>query len=128
MEGTTEIGLSLSLLSHLEILSFCKCSKITNQSLLTSFKFKSLKELDLGSLDKITEEGIIKVTKESPFIEKLRLDGCKSLTNNSVEILTCNLPFLQFLYLNQCPHLTEECLSGIMEKCRNIKVPFILTY
>uniref|UniRef100_A0A336MM35 CSON014151 protein n=1 Tax=Culicoides sonorensis TaxID=179676 RepID=A0A336MM35_CULSO len=114
-------GLPLSVLSHLEVLSLSKCTKITNMSLSHSFKFKSLKGLDLTGLDKISTEGISQMTRECPFIEKLKLDGCKSLTNDAVDIISKNLKLLKVLYLNQCPHLTEICLSEIVDRCKNIQ-------
>lgn len=118
-------GLPLSVLSHLEVLSLSKCSKITNMSLCHSFKFKSLKGLDLTGLDKITEEGVSQMTRECPYIEKLKLDGCKSLTNDAIDLITRNLKLLKILYLNQCPHLTEICLSEIVDRCKNIQVSVI---
>lgn len=118
-------GLPLSVLSHLEVLSLSKCSKITNMSLSHSFKFKSLKGLDLTGLDKISEEGVLQMTKECPFIEKLKLDGCKSLTNDAIDSITQNLKLLKILYLNQCPHLTEICLSEIVDRCKNIQVSIL---
>ena len=51
---------------------------------------------------KLTDEGIIALTKSCPRLLKLDLAGCKNITDKSLEALATNCKLIQFLNLANC--------------------------
>jgi len=96
----------LTLLTNLQYLNLCFCTKVTNAALATITKnHKKLKHLGLFGCTKITDAGLTSINLMRP-LETLDLGGCNAISDNLFS--TLNLAHLKTLNLCFCKKITGE--------------------
>ncbi|XP_055593059.1 F-box/LRR-repeat protein 20-like [Uranotaenia lowii] len=112
---------TIDMLKGLRVLRLSQCNKISDISLIYSFKLIELKELSLAKCQQISIEGIRVLVKNCTSLEILDLSECHNINDKSVELIAIHLKRLQTLSLDRCFQLSDFSLDYIAIHCLNLR-------
>ncbi|PHT26986.1 hypothetical protein CQW23_33404 [Capsicum baccatum] len=117
----TDVGLALLGAGDLPIVQLCirKCEKVTDKGIKSSFHAdrkicKTLSDLDVGYIPKITDAAIFTIATDAKALTDLSLRFCNGVTDAAVQMLmdrpNHNSSQLQMLDLCSCRGLSAEAI------------------
>lgn len=112
---------SVARLKGLKVLKLGSCNKISDVSLMYSFKLPELKEINLSKCQQISIVGIKVLVENCPSLETVDLCDCYNICDRSIELLASKLPRLKSLNISRCYQLTDYALDYIAMHCKNIR-------
>jgi len=108
---------ALTALGDLVLLNLSGCKAITDKGLrCVGEAFKSLESLDITRCVKLSDDGLLHVTRNCQSLRRLNVYAVSVFTDRSLETIggLCNLTFLD---LCGAHHLTDRGLEGV-SRCR----------
>ena len=106
-------GPTAALYPYLSNLKFNECREVTDAGLgFLAINCPNLQTLDLRAYEKITDQGLAKLTLAK--LTSLILDYCKEITDKGLAFLAINSPKLQFLELAYCEKITDQGLAQLV--------------
>ena len=119
---STEVSaVNLSNLAGLRYLDLTACKKLTDTGLMQTIKFPELRNLHLGLIPGLTDEGLIDIIKKCPSIEELNVSQNATLTDDVIETVVKKLHRLQTLNVFGCDKLTDRSVQLIQAHCDRLK-------
>lgn len=86
---------------------------------------RKLRRLSIWRADEITDDGILRLTKNCPNLEELELVCLPKITNRAIEFVTANLFNLKLLNISYCRKLDKKCLNYIATNCKSLKKIYV---
>ncbi|KAH3762899.1 leucine Rich Repeat family protein [Pelomyxa schiedti] len=80
-----------------------------------------LESLSVRECDKITDAGVIAVTRGCPGLYALNLHGCSLVTDASLSAIAEFLPKLEILSLKLCKSVTDTGVKKICQSCSQLR-------
>ena len=69
----------------------------------------------------VTDDDVVRVTREHPNLQSLNLRGCSNITDTSVSEVARRCSNLQTLNLAFCDRITDAALSEVARECSNLQ-------
>lgn len=114
-------GYSVATLEGLQSICLTGCNRVTDVSLLYSFRLPELRQIRLGKCQQISTAGIAELVKHCPALESVNLSECHNINDKTIEIITKGLPRLTKLFIERCYQLTDFSLDSITINCKSIR-------
>ena len=114
-------AVTLGNLAGLRYLDLTACKKLTDTGLMQALKFPELRNLHLGLIPGLTDEGLIPVINNCPSIEELNVSQSSNLTDVAIETVVTKLHRLQTLNVFGCDKLTDRSVQLIQAHCDRLK-------
>ncbi|XP_018327019.1 F-box/LRR-repeat protein 4-like [Agrilus planipennis] len=126
---------SIMRLQGLKVLSLRNCTRVSDLSLKSVFKFVELISLDIAGCQQITHEGFSEMIPNVKSLEVLNLSSCFNIGDKTVDNICQGLKRLKILILQNCKQLTDKSLESVfystslkrinVKGCENMNNDFI---
>jgi bacterioferritin-associated ferredoxin len=107
---------------QLKILDLKDANTLTSQALKAVATCSQIRELDLGGLMEINDEGLEFIANGLPKLEKIDLNFCWRITDAGVMKLASLCHELQSIILDDCMEVTDESLKLLGKTCQKLEV------
>ncbi|XP_055624460.1 F-box/LRR-repeat protein 2-like isoform X2 [Toxorhynchites rutilus septentrionalis] len=121
LKEDTGSGFSIDRLKGLRVLRLSQCNKLSDISLIYTFKLKELKEISLAKCQQISITGIKSLVQNCPSLETVDLSECHNINDKAIELLAMHLSRLQTLSLERCFQLSDYSLDYIAIHCKALR-------
>ena len=104
-------------LTQLLSLDLTACIRVTDASIIASFRFCQLRSLKLDMNQMVTDRGIASICRNNLSLEELSINQCSKVTESGISAVICYLPRIAKLSMANNDCVTDEHLASMGQHC-----------